>query len=166
MASNTITEVLRLVEALSRNELKLVRDKVGSRLAFDISAQGKATANESRPRMILEIMVEQCGRKGIQSRGALSLMQGQAFKRFSTVVEDEGIADFLRQSARQSRVRERGLIRLAVNLLIEDLHFMSVAVSPGTLMRSVERVPAVLDRAFPGYAAAGLLHLVVRKEGE
>lgn len=172
MSSHALTEVLRLVETLSRTELKQVRDKVGSRLAFDLAAQGKASPTESHSRMILEIMIDECARKGIQSQGALSLMQKDAFKRFSHIVEDEGIAAFFHTSVNKSgtnsstRVSERGLIRLTVQLLIEDLMRMGVAVSPGTLMRMIDRAPAVLDKAFPGYAAAGLLHLVVRKEGE
>lgn len=165
MRSN-VTKVLALLDGLSRTELKQVRDKASSRIAFDLGAQGKATPEEGTQRLILEMIDDELRRSGRRSIGVVMLAQGQPFKLFQEKIEDGGVGEFLRTASARNRIRERGLIRLGVKLLMADLGRMGVAVSARALMSTVHQIPAVLDRAFPGYAAAGRLYLVVRKEGE
>lgn len=60
-----------------------------------------------------------------------------------------------------SALHERALLRVGVRLLYEDIRRMGQAVSLRTLMAQIHRVPAVIDAAFPGYAASGLLHKIL-----
>ncbi|MDO8614507.1 MAG: hypothetical protein Q7T33_02070 [Dehalococcoidia bacterium] len=59
------------------------------------------------------------------------------------------------------RVRRRALLALGVELLHRDLRRAGMTVTSRTLMACVHQVPAVLDKAFPGYARSGLLGMVV-----
>lgn len=64
------------------------------------------------------------------------------------------------------RARRRALLSLGFDLLYRDLAAMGVAVSARALMSHAHRLPSVIDAAFPGYARAGLLRMVLEvREG-
>jgi hypothetical protein len=166
--SKELTAALRLIDALPRAELERVRNHASARLAFGLAGTGRATKTESLVNALVTIIADECHRQGIDVRASSTRMaKGRAFPAFKAVVEGpQGIGVFLQRASNKSQVRLLALARLSIELLIKNLLDMGVAVSAGTLMRHIHRIPAVLNRAFPGYAAAGMLHLVVRKEGE
>lgn len=60
-----------------------------------------------------------------------------------------------------TRAQRRGLLAVGVDCLYRDLARGGSTVSARTLARQAHRIPGALDRAFPGYAASGLLGMVV-----
>ena len=70
------------------------------------------------------------------------------------------LAEFATKHA-ATRTRRAALLRLGVELLRRDLARAGMTVTSRTLVACCHQVPAVLDRAFPGYAASGLLGMVV-----
>lgn len=162
----TINDVLRLIDALPSAELERVRKHISARLAHGIAAEGRATKEQSIAQSLLIIIADECHRKGVDVRASTSrLSKGRGYPAFRQNVEGEhGVASFLQCAAIRSKVRTLALARVAIDLLIENLIDMNVAISAGTVMSHIHRIPAVLNLAFPGYAASGLLHLVVRKE--
>jgi len=56
---------------------------------------------------------------------------------------------------------QSALLRLALDLLYADLARMGVPTDAYTLAKHLHRVPAVMDKAFPGYYRAGLLSWVI-----
>lgn len=73
------------------------------------------------------------------------------------------IVEFL-EHTKLSRLERNALFSIGVECLYRNLIAMSVAVSPGTIMRHIHRLPAVLNQSFPGYAEAGLLRVAVNKD--
>jgi hypothetical protein len=55
------------------------------------------------------------------------------------------------------------LVELAVHVLVRDLTGRGVEVSPRTVVEAVPRLRAAFERCYPGYAEAGLLHLLIRR---
>lgn len=78
----------------------------------------------------------------------------------------EGVVAFAGSHA-PDRVRRRALLDLGVGLLYAAILEQGGSASSRTLMQQLHRLPAILDEAFPGYASAGLLRMVIgggRKE--
>jgi hypothetical protein len=71
-----------------------------------------------------------------------------------------GLAGFAARHA-HDRAARRALLGVGVDLLYLDLRRAGMTVTARTLMACVHQVPAVLDKAFPGYARSGLLGMVV-----
>ena len=65
------------------------------------------------------------------------------------------------RAAHDQRSGQHALLRLGLQLLYDDMTDRQLAVSARTLLANIHRVPAVLNKAFPNYAKAGLLHWVV-----
>lgn len=54
-------------------------------------------------------------------------------------------------------------VEMAVTLLIENIHkHQKIPLTPIVVVRQLSRIPAILDVAFPGYAGAGLLGMIIR----
>lgn len=157
--------VIRLINELTSAELKRVLEHAKVRLAHGVAKSGKATPTESMVQTLLGIIVDECKRSGLdQISGMRVLTTTPNFKPFTRKVEEQGVEGFLRKQADLSKVQMIALARVSVRLLIQDLQEMHIAVSARTIMNHIHRIPGVLNKYFPGYAAAGLLHLIVRTE--
>lgn len=73
----------------------------------------------------------------------------------------EALEPFVRDNT-SDRTERRALLSVAVRLLYDTIVTEGLAASARTLMLHVHRAPAVLDRAFPGYAASGWLIKVIK----
>lgn len=60
------------------------------------------------------------------------------------------------------RPEQMALLRLGIRMLAKNIEELQIPLTHATLMRQLERLPAVVNRGFPGYAQAGLLGMVVR----
>lgn len=148
-----------LIDDLPADALKRAHDYIVLRMAFGLS--GGAMRTDDYPGIVLDIIIDECRRAGLDPAASPSrLKHARHYKPFVTKIEDEGLADFFRDASERNRIRARKLIRLGISLLIENLVQMNVAISATTVMAHVHRIPGVLNQAFPGYAAEGLLSLV------
>jgi hypothetical protein len=66
-----------------------------------------------------------------------------------------------------TKVQEAAVNSLLLQLLVDDLKYLKVAITIGIVSSNLGRVPEVFDRAFPGYRQSGmagkLLEAMVRK---
>lgn len=56
------------------------------------------------------------------------------------------------------------VLRLSADLLCRDLLNNNVGLSPGIVCRCVHRIPMLINKAFPGYHKAGMLHMLIKRE--
>jgi hypothetical protein len=124
----------------------------------------KGTQSNDTAQFILEAIVTTSRQNGTDMTPYMALKNNAAYATMCRKVMDEGIDSFFANACQNKMVAKRALINLAVQLLHTNIVDMGVAVSARTLMAQVHRIPSVLDKAFPGYAQAGMLHLVVRPE--
>jgi hypothetical protein len=74
------------------------------------------------------------------------------------------LESFLDLTCPKAKVSTRRVIlATGIDLLYKDLGNMGVVVNPKVLANNLPRIPAVLDRAFPGYARFGMLRLIVKR---
>lgn len=64
-----------------------------------------------------------------------------------------------------TQVQRYHLLDCGISLLCRDLSRRGTKPSVRLVVHCLGDLPSVLDRAFPGYAEAGLLHMVVRVDG-
>lgn len=66
-----------------------------------------------------------------------------------------------------ANIRQRNvkiaLLSLGIELLISQFQVWDVPVSPRAVCLGLLRIPALIDRHYPGYAISGLLHLIVAR---
>lgn len=61
------------------------------------------------------------------------------------------------------RLTRRALLRIAYAMLFEKIQKYSPSVTLTQMANRVDEIPGCLDRAFPGYAKAGLLAIAVNR---
>ena len=68
------------------------------------------------------------------------------------------------ESISSKRIIQDQILKLAIDLLYVDLlNWQKVAISPHTMLQQIHRIPATLNRYFPGYAQSGLLSALVKE---
>lgn len=72
------------------------------------------------------------------------------------------LREFVAHAAAE-RVQQAALLDLGFGLLHESLCAGGYSTSARALMSHAHRIPSVINKAFPGYAASGLLSMIVRK---
>lgn len=63
-----------------------------------------------------------------------------------------------------NRTQQAALLRVGVDLIRRYLVKSGIPAGTRTLMAHVHRIPEVIEQQFPGYAAAGMLHWIARRE--
>jgi hypothetical protein len=58
-----------------------------------------------------------------------------------------------------------GFLDMAMTMLVENIKQQMLPVTPLVVIRNLRRLPALVDVAFPGYYANGLLGFVIRTKG-
>lgn len=65
----------------------------------------------------------------------------------------------------KSKLVQDSILRTSIELLYFDLvQWQGVSISSHTILKQIHRIPATLNRSFPGYAAEGLLILIVKEK--
>ena len=165
MTESAFDQVKRLILGLSPAELQEVRSRCalimqgGAATAPTASAAKASTPADADTDLILEVISDFLREQGIEYAGVQKLKGMANFRAFAEKVP-ESMKYF--RSASRNRTKQRALIRMGCRLLFQDMNRMSISPSVRTLMNHWHRVPAVINRSFPGYAHSGLLGLLVR----
>ncbi len=67
-----------------------------------------------------------------------------------------------------SKVAKGAITAVLLDMLIDDLAGMGVTPTMSSVATGLERIPQLVDRAFPGYRKSGMTHLILEameKEG-
>lgn len=128
-------------------------------------AWGGATAGGARESSAVDEVLEAIVHTVLHASGekvAPSVLRraadGQALR-----TKSADLSEFLSKHA-PDRTHRRALLRIGFRLLHSDLARAGMTVTSRTLAACCHQIPAVLDRAFPGYAQSGLLCMIVAKE--
>lgn len=160
MSAETLKQINLLLTQLTQSELDQVKMRVGS-------LRSLPNPNEQTPSADLstgEVWVLQ-----VIFRTALSLGIEGATRPLPTSdlaglrAKLPGLITFLKQ-ADGSRIHWRMLLSIGVELLHEDLTRQQIPTTAVVLVRHIHRVPAIIDKHFPGYARNGLLGLIIRSK--
>jgi hypothetical protein len=166
-----------LIRELTRDELARLRQRIKINLDNGIHYQGtpveqaKAGGDE---RILLDAIVRGLEARGLEYPLPSLLMATPVYASFRQ--KTPGVFKYLRRAA-CTDVELLGLVTLGMDLLIRDIEKNQgdwvkdpdgsprkvTGVSARQLMSQVHRIPQVINLAFPGYAEAGLLRMIVRQ---
>lgn len=131
----------------------------------EVSSQAKGLLNHrnagpaSDGVFVLDVMREVLAHNGIEFPNLPRVRSSSDWTPFAEKSED--VMLFIRTHIRETN-KQRAMLKMGICLLYNNLCSMNVPISARTVMRQIHRVPAVINRAFPGYAVCGLLHVVVK----
>lgn len=98
---------------------------------------------------------------GVDSPSVFVLQKSTAY--VSALPKINDLAGYFEKIS-QSKLEQDAVLKTAIELLYFDLvNWQGIAISPYTLLKQIHRIPATLNRHFPGYVSSGLLLKVIRK---
>ncbi len=163
---NDLQRIIESLPHLDHDELLQIHVRVGSLLKNSLGDRSshkpsKYTEPDVDSLMLIEVISDVLASRGFQIHGAI-LRKSSAFGYMQK--KTKLLFQFLKQSnLNHSEIRL--LVKIGVKLLASNLEEIGVPVGGVTLMRHIHRMPSVLNRAFPGYAASGALYMLVRRNG-
>lgn len=98
-------------------------------------------------------------RLGVECPSPHTLRKGAAYASAKDKFDD--LATFFEKISQNKLVQDRALV-IAIEGLYVSLQDWNISVSSYTILQQIHRLPSVLNQSFPGYAASGLLHKIVR----
>lgn len=111
--------------------------------------------------MVLEAIQRVLERLGVELVSPGMLRKVSSFPKF----RDEKVPAIMKfvRSGVPRRVQQIGLLNVGVLLLYQNMQQMGIAVSSRAILNHAHRIPSVINNAFPGYAANGLLGMIVQQ---
>lgn len=139
-----LVQRLKMLESISKNE------KNGNNGKRDDTSR------------VLESICTVLARIGVEYPSVDVLRKSSSFAAFQRKLPD--LFKFLSRVG-PARLAQDALLKIGLQLLYYDIvSFKDATVSAHTLMSHIHRVPAVINRAFPGYASSGLLNYILDEQ--
>jgi hypothetical protein len=155
-----LNDVLSKLPLLSLTDLDRVRQKIGMlRSVSGNSAPLQGATSGGDAVLVLEAIAGVLGGVGVEHCSVTMLQKSPQYSSFARKIPV--LMQYM--NGLNTRNEKRAFLCEAVRLLYEDLCGMNIAVSARTVMAHAHRIPAVVNKAFPGYAQGGFLAMVVRK---
>jgi hypothetical protein len=157
-------DILASLPQLNRAQLLDLRKRIGAFISLGMHASVINTPKELVDEdLCVEVIIEVVSLRG-RSFISKEQFKGQAgYKRFQESVVN--VMKFVREALPGAqRIEHRVVLHLGVRLLCENMAELNQPVTHGAVMRQFGRIPALYDRAFPGYARMGVLGIVVNRE--
>jgi hypothetical protein len=153
------------VEKLTEEITKLSRaerEQLLTRLAFVESQDETPISREQRH--ILETIATLCdARVSDRALGAFSEQFVKIYGRKKFDQRSREIFAFIEPSKQCLRPEQsKHLLETCLKALADDVRHRNIPVTAATILNNVSMLPIAVDRKFPGYVDAGLLHRVVQ----
>ena len=160
--SNTAESILDQMRRLPRSEVDDVRRGINALLSLGALGESE-TENTSDGYRVFRIIAEEMQAAGLADVRSAVYARLQQRRDFNAKAEH--LVAFLREQS-DDRLVQDGILRFGVQLLIRFFRRYAeeqdnFVVTVGIICRNIHKVPARLDREFPGYAACGMLHLLI-----
>jgi hypothetical protein len=154
--------ILQVLPKLGKDELEKIKARASALLALGVSASPMNGAGKRDDVAIcIDAICEAMSGLGL---GELSphWLRKTASAGFAEKVT--GLNRWMGKAGIADSNRRRALIVLGIEMLCRDIDRMGLPSSPKFVMAQIHRLPSLFNRSFPGYAQAGLLGLILRKE--
>lgn len=160
--ANRVAQLIAEIHKLPKAD----QDRIVQRIHQYQRLNGTYTeARQPEPRdstLILEVLSKFLESRGIEYTPVSVLAKSSGYKSYQERVG--GVCGWLDQQ-HLTRNQKRQLLGFAFECLHADLKGMRIPIGSRLMMQSINMLPVVMERAFPGYAALGLLKHVVADGG-
>jgi hypothetical protein len=158
-----ISEIMRAVPRLSRTALRQLRKAVNDALATSDDVGDRALEQQVLDAICAAIKPHCfCSPAILRGNGSYASFRVKLFD--EALAEADGgrtIEGWLWQSGLDRRARQ-AVLHYGFTMLLDELRSRGMVVDGVLLMNQTHRLPACVDRAFPGYAANGMLGMLFR----
>lgn len=155
-----LRKAIDATKGLTTEELAYLRTHIAAMQALGPSSADTILTASSHDDWVLMGICDYMRSNQIDLAGVQQLTSGKHYDTFKQKLP--ALHKYLRYAG--NKVAQRALLRLGIGLLHHDIVQIGLAVSSRLMMSHVHRIPGVINRAFPGYAQAGLLHMIIRSE--
>lgn len=155
---SNVDQIVAWIPSLTSDEVQRIR------AALDMSGQlGGKVKHEAIPSdelNALDAIARFMQERGLDLSGREQLARGRGYNAFKAKVP--ALFAYLKQAG--DRNAQRALLTIGIELLYADLTKIGLAVTSRSLMAHTHRIVGVINREFPGYAQAGFIKLILRRE--
>lgn len=160
MQESEYIEWVRQLPKLTPTQLNDVkaRFRLLDQVSVVIANRGKKEFGDRVTQAICDVL----SRLGVEHPSQSVLRKSSAYA--ASREKFDNLASFL-EAASPHRLVQDQLLKKAIELLYFDLvQWQGIAISAHTVLSQIHRIPATLNKHFPGYAASGLLLKIVKTE--
>lgn len=160
----TFDEIVGSLPSLNADELKDLKKRIGTFVSVGAGASVISSPRDmSDEELCCQVILEIIALRGIGRISVSQLRATSGYNQFGKKVVL--VMKFIREAIPGVRLHEqRVLLHLGVRMLCDNMNHLHVPITYGQVLRWFHRIPALINRAFPGYAACGLLGLVIAQE--
>lgn len=155
-----LAKAIRATRGLTTDELGELRTHIGALISLGPGSADRITSSTNHDDWVLMGLVDYARHVGLEHAFVVTLTNRKDYDSFREKLP--AIKQYLKKVG--DRTKQLALLRLGLELLREDLTNLRLAVSSRLLMAHIHRLPGVINRQFPGYQAAGLMHMIIRNE--
>ena len=157
MAKTDLDRLLALLPSLTPKEKVEATKALKALSQFDReSPDSTADVDED---LVLEAIYDVLTRRGAEFTSPGMYYKSRSFPSFRAKIP--ALMRYVRQAA-QTRQQQRYLLSIGINSLYNYLFAKNIPINYASILRTIDLVPAMVNRAFPGYAESGLLGMIVR----
>ena len=161
MTDNNFNKIVQSLPTLSATERGSLLERL--KLLQSISSPKEAATNGKRDieSRVLTIVCNTLRELGVEYPSLDVLRKSSAYPSFQRKLPD--LLEFLSHVS-DSRVQQDALLKIALELLYNDMvNWQDAVISAHTLMSHIHRIPATVNRHFPGYSSSGMLSWIIRE---
>lgn len=154
-----LDEIVVRLPTLTPAELEMLRARISVLLSLSSGHVVREEGNDAK--WVLQSILDVLSAIGVEHVGVAALLRSPDYRAFSHKVPE--VLRYLAKSNLQKNELHAAM-RVGIELLYRNLVQIGVTTTSRTIMQHFHRVPAVLNKAFPGYGEAGMLGWIVRRE--
>lgn len=162
---STLAQIIKLLPSLNSNELEQLVTRAKSLASLGNADQPNSLPariddeDSSDEMFVLSCIAHTMQKMGADMTSAGMLRSSREIAAFRSKLP--ALIRFLDKTGPQRQLRH-AVLQLGVRLLYDEIASMDRTVSSRTVMQHIHRLPAALDRQFPGYARSGRLGFILR----
>lgn len=162
MSDEIYNKLLLTLPSLTPQQRSVVTQRLKLLETFSPNERNGNNGKRDNDVRVLESICTVLARIGVEYPSVDVLRKSSSFAAFQRKLPD--LFKFLSRVG-PARLAQDALLKIGLQLLYYDIvSFKDATVSAHTLMSHIHRVPAVINRAFPGYASSGLLNYILDEQ--
>jgi hypothetical protein len=153
-------KAVRATKGMSTEDLTKLKNYVSALLAQGPVSSDRVVTSLSHDDWILQGLAEYIRSAGMPPVKIETMLQASQYATFKD--KSEGVKQYLTRVGDKNA--QRALLRVGFKLMHKRMSELRISISYLTFMGWIHRLPGSVNREFPGYMEAGLLHLIIRGE--
>lgn len=155
-----VEEIILRLQTLSPKELEVVHGHIKVLKQTQIESSDKKVNGDADEDIVINVICSVLQAKGIGHP------VGFVRKSRSDRRDKLHFAASFVKNVVGTRIEQEALLTTVIDLLSQDIARLKIPLTGTVILNNLHRIPGVVDKHFPGYAKAGLLKLILRRNSE